>query len=423
MLLVAITRTLWLFPVTLLAHPSGREVPTGAPSDDVSRVDATAVVAAADSSGRVRCCCDPGRRPGGRAGLCVLVRGAAACGGLPKTSWAGGRRLRHYARATGGRCWLAPEAAERARARYGTPGGDAPEFPGFRHLQEIGPGFWNVRAPLRVLGVEVGTHMSLARLRDGGIVAIDTVSLTEQPGLREEIDTLTEGGRRLTAVLGTHPFHTAFFPGFHEAYPGGPGRQYYAAPRLLWLYPEIPWAGNITDVLGRWPDLGMLLPEGGDFVAPEPADRNHLMNVFVLHRPSRTVHNDDTVMVVPPAGPGTGPGTGRGWAWPLLSLFLESFRPGMHFHPSLWSEGLRRTGEAPGQFEASMERLLAWDFENLCSAHVGNSLGDARGQVRQLLDDSRQRLRELAAKYARGRGGGAARVRRWSSGKSDFACG
>ena len=49
------------------------------------------------------------------------------------------------------------------------------------------------------------------------------------------------------------------------------------------------------------------VPAGAEFAEPRPPHRNHFSNVFVLHRASRTVHNDDCVIAISPGGIGLTP--------------------------------------------------------------------------------------------------------------------
>jgi len=263
----------------------------------------------------------------------------------------------------------------------------------FRYLQKIGPGFWNIRTPFEMFNFQVGTHMSLAELSDGNFVAIDTVDLSME-GLKEEIDLLTDNGKKITAVLGTHPFHTLFFPGFHDAYPATASRQYFGMPRHLRKVTGIAWSGPITSVFDKWPELEMLIPEGGEYDDPKPEKTNHLMNAFVFHKPSKTVHNDDCVYNIRRRD--------LGWVTKFLSLFLKAVKPGMHFHPSLTGPGLYHTPEAPLKFQASIEKILTWDFENLCTAHNSNSIGTAKEELRKLLNRTTKKLRKLSKKYAKG---------------------
>jgi hypothetical protein len=263
----------------------------------------------------------------------------------------------------------------------------------FKYLQKIGPGFWNIRSPFEMFKFEVGTHMALAELGDGSFVAIDTVNLT-LPGLKEEIDTLTENGTKITAVLATHPFHTLFFPGFHSAYPATASRQYFGMPRHLRNLPEIAWSGPIMSVFTKWPELEMLIPEGGEYDDPKPPNSNHLMNVFVFHKQSKTVFNDDCVYHIQRKD--------LGWFGKFMSWFVKAVKPGMHFHPSLTGPGLYHTAEAPFKFQMSIEKILTWDFENLCTAHNSNSIGTAKQELRELLERTMKKLQQLSNKYAKG---------------------
>lgn len=340
-------------------------------------VDVTKTIAVDDAAGKVRCCCDINLvRSAERTGMCVLVKGFTSCTLLPRTSWANG--ILHHYKKVGGVCWLPKDRADKVQEEFMPPDSDQSKF---KLLEKIGRGFWNIRAPFQMYGVEVGTHMSLAQLADGNFVAIDTIDLAI-PGMKEEIDLLTDSGQKLVAVLGTHPFHTIYFPAFAKAYPSAAERAYFGTSRHLRNQPEVGWTGNITSVFDKWPELEMVLPDGGEFDAPEPESYNHLMNVFVFHQQSKTVHNNDCVEVFH---------WGRlNWKGRVLgaSGVAKWLRPGMTFHPSLTGPGLSEASNSPAKFKASIERVLDWDFENLCTAHNGNSVGDARGQLRQLLADT-----------------------------------
>mmetsp|Transcript_6163 Transcript_6163/g.10628 ORF Transcript_6163/g.10628 Transcript_6163/m.10628 type:complete len:282 (+) Transcript_6163:193-1038(+) len=251
---------------------------------------------------------------------------------------------------------------------------------------EVGPGFWNLRAHFKILGglLDLGTHMSLAKLSSGNFLVIDTVNLT--PEGKAELDKLTDNGRLIEAVVATHPFHTLAFPSFYKAYPAP---KYYGTPRHLRNIKEIPWAGdvNVATVRSQWePDVYMRIPAGAEFVAPVPEKSNHFSNVFVFHKPSKTIHNDDTVLVShnPP------------WILRLLG-----FKDGsMFFHPSLKGPGLYHTPEAPAQFRCWVKSIIEdWDFENLCTAHNGNQVGNAKKHLADALEKVNPTLEKLIKKY------------------------
>ena len=191
--------------------------------------------------------------------------------------------------------------------------------PQFERLMEIGDGFWNIRGRFKVLAgmLNLGTHMSVCRRANGRFVIVDTIDLT--PDVLAELNILTHAGELIDAVIATHPYHTLAFRAFYAAFPKCP---YYGTPRHLNTIPEIPWEGEIMSNKDLFsPDLDLRIPAGAEYVLPLPARSNHLSNVFVLHRQSKTIHNDDCVLC---------------FQQPPLLMRLMGYKDGdMHFHPSL----------------------------------------------------------------------------------------
>ncbi|CAF3965228.1 unnamed protein product, partial [Rotaria sp. Silwood1] len=141
-------------------------------------------------------------------------------------------------------------------------------------LYSIGPNFWNIRGRFKILKLfDIGTQMSIIRLRNGKFIILDTVEMNDH--LRQQIDHLTNYGKNIKAVIA-----------------------YYGTPRHLRRLTEIPWRGDLTDcnVRKKWePEVEMRIPAGAEFVNPQPESRNHFISVFVYHRASRTLHVDDTI--------------------------------------------------------------------------------------------------------------------------------
>ncbi len=109
---------------------------------------------------------------------------------------------------------------------------------------------------------------------------------------KERRPALTDGGKRIEAVVATHPFHTLAFrrgPGpfavflplilrvagapacsFYGHYPTP---KYYGTPRHLRNFTDIPWAGDVNcpTVRSLWaPAIDMRIPAGAEFVDPKP---------------------------------------------------------------------------------------------------------------------------------------------------------
>lgn len=135
----------------------------------------------------------------------------------------------------------------------------APQTP---QLNQIGPGFWNVRASFKLFKIiDIGTHMSVIQLRNGNFLVVDTVEMNDQ--LKNELDNLTNNGTKIEAVIGVHPFHTLAFPGFYKLYPDA---KYYGTPRHLRNLKDIKWTGQLDDnkeSLSRWePEVELRIPAG-----------------------------------------------------------------------------------------------------------------------------------------------------------------
>jgi len=249
-------------------------------------------------------------------------------------------------------------------------------------LETVADGFWNIRGSFKIFSVvELGTHMSVAKLSNGNYLLIDAVAIN--PEIKAAIDKLTENGTKIEAVVTTHPYHTLAIAGFYDAYPKVP---WYGCPRHLNRFPQIPWAGSLSEcsVRDKWsPDIEIRVPAGAEFANPLPPKTNHFSCAFVFHKPSRTLHVDDTIIYSHKPG---------------FLLRLAGFRHGnMMFHPSIKGPGLLPNPEAPFQFRDWLNNVINdWDFDNLCTAHSGNKIGGAKDQVRELLNGAEPLFKKLS---------------------------
>jgi len=258
---------------------------------------------------------------------------------------------------------------------------------GHNRIVEIAPGFYNVRASFRSYSglVDIGTHMSLVKLSKGSFLVIDTVPLDK--GLKAEIDALTDNGSRIEAVLAVHPFHSLAFPAFYKAYPHP---QYIGTPRHFRTLKDIPWAGEINNpqILSRWnPDIHLRIPAAAEFKNPLPEKYNHFTSVWVYHKPSKTLHVDDTINYFdhPDA---------------LMKLAGKKSKT-MEFHMSISGPGLFATPDAPKIFKKWVQDILEdWDFDNMCCAHIGNKIGGAKEALRETLVNSESIFKKLEKENA-----------------------
>mmetsp|Transcript_144827 Transcript_144827/g.204947 ORF Transcript_144827/g.204947 Transcript_144827/m.204947 type:complete len:313 (+) Transcript_144827:44-982(+) len=268
-------------------------------------------------------------------------------------------------------------------------------YPHFKHFIEVGPGLWNYNTDFYVAKViNIHTHMSVAELSNGNMVAIDAAKLSK--AAKAELDELTANGDKLVACLNTHPFHTVAIPAFHAAYPATEKRRYIGCPRHIRKITEdaagakINWSANFldADVLNAFsPDLEMRIPDGAEFDDPKPPSKNHFSNVFVFHPKSKTVVQDDTVMYIRDGS---------------VVMRAAGLSPGtMKFHTTLTNCGLYKTKEAPLQFMSWFEKLLAdWDFEHLISAHTGPCYTVGKEKAKAMFEEAKPILKELSEKNA-----------------------
>jgi len=261
----------------------------------------------------------------------------------------------------------------------------------FKHLRELGDGFYNIRVPFRYKGlVDIGNHMSFCRLSSGAYLAIDAIDPRAKKGLKAEIDRLTRGGHLIDAVIATHPFHTLGFKPFQACYPSN-HIQWYGTPRHLRRIRDIPWCGDVHSKSTRSlfePDVSIRIPCGTEFVNPQPPDRNHFANAFVYHKASRTVHNDDCICY---------------YSNPSMIMSAAGARHDMlSFHQSLDTVGLILHPDSPMLFQDWLTKLLEeWDFDNLATAHNAVCVGNANNRVRGLLLDRTQKLAELSEQFTK----------------------
>jgi len=255
-------------------------------------------------------------------------------------------------------------------------------------ISHLGNGFYNSRCSFKITYglVDIGSHMSLIRLSTGKFLVIDTIPLTSP--LKAEIDTLTENGTKIEAILATHPFHTLAFPSFFKEYPNVP---YYGTPRHLRKFSTFKWEGDLDDckVRSKWePEVQMRIPSGTEFRNPIPEDTNHCSSVFVFHPASRTIHVDDTILY------SNNPG---------FLLRLGGYKQGtMCFHSSLKGVGFLPTPEAPWQFRDWVQGILKdWDFDNMATAHMGVRMGGAKKQLEEILVQAEPLFKKISDKNSK----------------------
>lgn len=224
-----------------------------------------------------------------------------------------------------------------------------------RHVHAIGDDFWNIRGSFRFGILDVGTQTSLVRLATGRFVLLDAYSLDREK--RAFVDALTAGGQLVEAIINLHPFHTVHVESTHREFPHA---KLYGTARHHAKFPKLPWQRETTESAKFHrlfePDFDFTVPRGVEFI---PENENlHFSSVLAIHRASKTMHVDDTLMHVKMP--------------PVLRYFVPEIT---RFHPTLKQTLERRAGAARDFRVWTLELVeKAKDVENLCTAHTASLL-------------------------------------------------
>lgn len=204
-------------------------------------------------------------------------------------------------------------------------------------LHPRAPDLWTVDQPLRFVGCEIGTRMSVARLRDGGLFLYSPVALAEEL-------------RAALAQLGTPRFavapnrlHHLFIGQYRAAFAG---IQLFAAPGLPEKRRDLVFDGVLADdPPAAWADeIDQALVGGYPM----------LNEVACCHRASRTLMICDLAFNI-----------GREAPWLTKAAFAAVGGYG-RFGPS-WLERLVVRDRAAAR--RAIEKILSWDFDRVVLAH------------------------------------------------------
>ncbi|WP_037498382.1 hypothetical protein [Sphingomonas jaspsi] len=223
-----------------------------------------------------------------------------------------------------------------------------------KKLVDFGNGFWNLRGDFRIGGVlNVGTHASLVALPGGRFVWLDSYTL-EGEALSEAMR-LTDGGKAVEAILNLHPFHTLHCEWARKTFPGA---KLYGSERHKRKFPGLNWEEpNVEDprVAELYAEvLEFSLPRGVDYISAN--EKVHFSSLLAFHKPSRTIHVDDTLSYL-------------AFPFPVSLVKKDS---GLFFHPTL-AKALERQASASDDFRGWARELGArWsDAARVCVAHDG----------------------------------------------------
>lgn len=204
-------------------------------------------------------------------------------------------------------------------------------------MRQLDDDLWVVERPLRFGAVELGTRMSVVRLRDGTLFLHSPVALDDR--LRDDL--LRLGTPR--HAVAPNRFHHLFIGDYRRAFPqvtlhAAPGlpakRKDLAFDAVLSSDAPPEWAGQLDqEHFGGLPLLG---------------------EVVFCHRASRTLLTCDLAFNLGPEAP---------WATRLAFRLVGGYG---RFGPTAVERLLVRDR---GAARASLERILAWHFDRVVVTH------------------------------------------------------
>jgi hypothetical protein len=207
-------------------------------------------------------------------------------------------------------------------------------------LQSLAPGLWELNLPLSVVGMQLGHRMTVVQLGDGSLWLHSPVAYS--PALADALARLGP----VRHIVAPNCVHDTFLEAWFAAYPSA---RFHGAKGFSKVRPDL----RFSDTLGDTPDtawsglLDQLIVRG----------MPRLNEVTFLHRPSRTLIVTDLVFNLGPE-------------MPFLSRVLMKLN-GCDCRFAV-SRLLKTTIKDRAALRASVDRILAWDFDRIVLSHGDN---------------------------------------------------
>eukprot|EP01067_Filipodium_phascolosomae_P001690 Filipodium_phascolosomae@DN2093_c0_g1_i1.p2 len=215
-------------------------------------------------------------------------------------------------------------------------------------IKVVNDTLFNVRGNFWVGFFNVGSHCTLVKLSEDSFVFLDSFGLTEEQ--LNFVYNMTDSGKKVTAIINVHPFHTVYAEWMHNHFPHA---KLYGTRRHKTEVPDLPWEKEQTETQ-EFQNLykqhfQFSIPSGVDFISSDP--NIHFSSILVYHKATKSLHVDDTFIVVKaPLVPKS---------WTVVRL-----------HPTLGTALLKRAGAAD-ELVNWVETLKLLEVENIFAAHMG----------------------------------------------------
>lgn len=221
-------------------------------------------------------------------------------------------------------------------------------------LQPIFPEMWIRRVPYWAMGMPLGRQLVVVRLPAGGLWVHSPVPMT--PELRRELAELGE----VRHVVGPNLWHDECLREFQADYPAV---RFHGVPGLAARKRDVRFDAELTDT--PHPDWAGVLEQ--HLVKGMPK----MSEVVFFHPATRSLILADLAFNFGPEGP---------W-W--FALAMRAYGVWNRFGPTPLEKGMMQDRAA---VRASIDRILAWDFERILVGHGRNVESDAKAVFRRAFD-------------------------------------
>lgn len=220
-------------------------------------------------------------------------------------------------------------------------------------LTPLAPDLWDCDAPMTVFGMALGHRMTVAKLPDGSLLLHSPIA--HSAALAAE---LAQFGA-VAHLVAPNAMHDTYLEGWFTAYPQA---RFHGAKGFSTFRPDLPFTATLGDSPpAAWADVFDQLVLRG---------MPRLNEVVFLHRASRTLIVTDLVFNL-------------GAEMPLLSRVL--LRINGCYDCLAVSRLLRSTIKDQAALRASLDRMLAWDFDRVVVSHGRNLDSGAKDALRTAL--------------------------------------
>lgn len=226
-------------------------------------------------------------------------------------------------------------------------------------LRAIAKNIWVQEQPLKFLGLEVGTRMTVIRLKNGELIVISPIQANETV-----IEELNEIGN-VSLLIAPNLYHHLFLSDFKAIYPKA---KILAPPGLELKRPDIPIDRKLEEKgqIGTDREVEYLLFAGLKFF--DLKGFSILNEIVFLHRESHTLILTDTAYHFDATFPFTSQ---------LVFRVLGGYK---QLKPS-WLEKIATTEKQ--KVKQAIEQILAWDFNRVIMAHGSIIETEAKEKLKQ----------------------------------------